>query len=52
MNRRGFIAGLGSAAAWPAMGRGQQGQIPVIGFLSTGSTESYTERLRAFRQDQ
>jgi putative ABC transport system substrate-binding protein len=50
MKRRTFIAGLGSAAAWPVVARAQQPVVPVIGFLSTGSADDIKYFTVAFFQ--
>ena len=48
--RRQFIAGLGSAAAWPVVGRPQQRPTPLIGFLGAGTPSTYANRVAAFHR--
>jgi putative tryptophan/tyrosine transport system substrate-binding protein len=48
--RREFIAGLGSAAAWPVVVRAQQPAMPVIGFVSAGSADAEGSAGAAFRK--
>jgi putative tryptophan/tyrosine transport system substrate-binding protein len=50
MRRREFIAGLGSSAAWPVVGRAQQQPLPVIGFIASDTIEASTIVLQAFRE--
>jgi putative ABC transport system substrate-binding protein len=50
MKRRTFIAGLGSAVAWPVVARAQQPAMPVIGILIATSREASLARLAAFRE--
>ena len=45
-NRRAFIAGLGGAAAWPVVGRGQQSVTPIIGFLGAEAYEPWAVNSR------
>jgi putative ABC transport system substrate-binding protein len=59
MRRREFITLVGSAAAaWPLVARGQQAGtsrtqqlvMPVVGYLSAGSPEASSPRLRVLRE--
>jgi putative ABC transport system substrate-binding protein len=52
MRRREFIAGIGgAAAAWPVVAHAQQAaQRPVIGLIGSGSAESNSTQIEAFRK--
>jgi putative ABC transport system substrate-binding protein len=50
IRRRDFIAGIGSATAWPVVAQAQQAAVPVIGYLSGRSREAEAPMLSSFRQ--
>jgi putative tryptophan/tyrosine transport system substrate-binding protein len=50
MRRREFIAGLGSAVAWPVVTRAQQPALPVIAFVHPGSADNSAGFAAAFRK--
>jgi putative ABC transport system substrate-binding protein len=49
VNRREFIAGLGSAAAWPVVA-GAQGSMPVVAFIDSGDSKGHAAYVAAFRK--
>src|SRR5580704_10059643 len=50
MRRREFIAGLGSAVAWPRVVRAQQPALPVVGYVGVGSADDRAGYVAAFRK--
>ena len=50
MKRRTFIAGLGSAAAWPLASQAQQPVLPVVGLVYGRSADAAAGDVAAFRK--
>lgn len=48
MRRRDFLL-CAPALVWPAAGRAQPAELPVVGFLNSASAEGYAEMAAAFR---
>jgi putative tryptophan/tyrosine transport system substrate-binding protein len=50
MNRREFIAGVGSGAAWPVLARAQQQPVPTIGWLHYELLDAARDFMPAFHE--
>jgi putative ABC transport system substrate-binding protein len=51
LRRREFITLVGGGAVtWPLAAGAQQPAVPLVGFLNSASLESFSDRVRAFRQ--
>src|SRR6266542_968392 len=50
IERRKFLATLGSAAAWPLAARAQQPAMPIVGFVDGRSAEASVRQAAAFRK--
>jgi putative tryptophan/tyrosine transport system substrate-binding protein len=51
VGRRQFLSALGGAAvAWPCVARAQQAAMPVVGYVSRGTSAGFAPFVGAFRQ--
>src|SRR4051794_29947849 len=50
MRRREFVSLIGGAGSWTFAGWAQQPAVPVIGFLSSASAETFAHLVEAFHR--